>query len=115
MPMLKIETSAALSEEQIGKVLEEGSRIVARILQKPEQYVMVAICEASMIMSATGGPAAFCDLRSIGGLSPENCAALSGELCALLAAVIEVEPDRVYLNFTELDAAAWGWNATTFG
>lgn len=115
MPLLRIETSAALGEASVKAILEEGSRIVARALQKPEQYVMVGIFPASMIMSAMGGPAAFCDLRSIGDLSPEQCAALSSELCALLSNALGVDPARVYLNFAEVEAAAWGWNGTTFG
>lgn len=115
MPLLKIETSAALSEAGVKAVLEEGSRVVARILQKPEQYVMVGISPASMIMSARGGAAAFCDLRSIGDLAPEQCAALSRELCALLSTALGIDAERVYLNFTEVDAVNWGWNGTTFG
>lgn len=115
MPLLKIETSATLGEPGSKTVLEEGSRIVARVLQKPEQYVMVALSPASMIMSAMGGPAAFCDLRSIGDLTPEQCATLSAELCALLSTALGIDPSRVYLNFAEVDAVSWGWNGTTFG
>ncbi len=115
MPLLKIETSAALSGETTEKVLAEASRIVARILQKPEQYMMVSLSPAAMLFSAQEGPAAFCDLRSIGVLSPERCATLSAELCAFLSTSLGVDPARVYLNFTEVEAERWGWNGTTFG
>lgn len=115
MPFLKIETSALLNDEKIKYVSNESSRIIARILRKPERYVMVALSPASMLMSATRDPTAFCDLRNVGDLSADVCAALSSELCTLLSAELHLAPARIYLNFTEIDAANWGWNGTTFG
>ncbi|MDR0965923.1 MAG: hypothetical protein LBM75_05400 [Myxococcales bacterium] len=116
MPLLKIETSAPLNDDrQVERVLQESSRIVADLLHKPEQYVMVALSPVAMLMSAAGGPAAFCDLRSIGGIEPDACQALSQALCALLETTLQIAPERIYLNFAEFDAASWGWNGTTFG
>ena len=66
-------------------------------------------------MSGKPGDAAFVDIRSIGGLTGDVKRELSKQLCKLLTDSLGVAPDRVYLNFTELNAGNWGWNGSTFG
>lgn len=68
MPLLKLETNVAFDEEKQKALLAELSGVVARTLGKPEQYVMVTITSAAMLMSGKAAPAAFVDVRSIGGL-----------------------------------------------
>jgi len=115
MPLLKLETTVALSETQRQQLLPSLSKIVAETIGKPEQYVMVAINPAAMLMSGSPGDAAFVDVRSIGGLSAEVNRELSQKVCALLAQSLRLPPDRIYLNFTEVEAGNWGWNGNTFG
>jgi phenylpyruvate tautomerase len=55
------------------------------------------------------------DLRSIGGLSDEVNRKLSQQVCKLLKDSLGISPDRVYLNFTDVEAPNWGWNGSTFG
>jgi len=40
---------------------------------------------------------------------------LSRKICALLVPSLQVPQNRIYLNFGEVEAGSWGWNATTFG
>lgn len=117
MPMLRIETSAPLSDEKAESLALKGSKLVARVLGKPEQYVMVSIARAAVMAMAgkTGAPCAFCTVRSIGGLSPDRCKKLSAEICALVEAELGVAPECAYLNFAEVDASHWGWDGGTFG
>ena len=68
MPLLKLETTAALNPEKQTALLAELSKIVADTIGKPEQYVMVTIGPAAIQMSGKPGAAAFVDVRSIGGL-----------------------------------------------
>jgi phenylpyruvate tautomerase PptA (4-oxalocrotonate tautomerase family) len=91
------------------------SRIVAETVGKPEDYVMVTVSQAAMLMSGKPGEAAFVDLRSIGGLSHEVNRQLSQKLCRLLNESLEVPQSRIYLNFTEVAASNWGWKGATFG
>jgi len=76
---------------------------------------MVSITPATMLMSGAGGDAALVDVRSIGGLNAEVNRTLSRKICELLNASIGVPKNRVYLNFTDVDAQSWGWNGNTFG
>ena len=115
MPLLKLETTVTLSEDQRKSLLTALSKTVAGTIGKPEQYVMVTISSTAMLMSAKPGDAAFVDIRSIGGLNGDVNRKLSQQVCKLLADSLGISPDRVYLNFTDVEAGSWGWNGSTFG
>ena len=115
MPLLTLQTSIPLSNAQRRELLSPLSRIVAECIGKPERYVMITVAEAAILMAGDEQPAAYADLRSIGGLSGEINRQLAERICALLQERIGIAPDRVYLNFTSLSAANWGWNGSTFG
>ena len=115
MPLLKLETTVALPEDKRKALLASLSKAVAETIGKPEQYVMVTVGQAAMLMSGKASDAAFVDIRSIGGLTGDVNRKLSQQVCQLLNASLGVPPDRVYLNFTEVEAGNWGWNGSTFG
>jgi len=115
MPLLKLETTATLSDGQRDQLLITLSKIVADTIGKPEQYVMVTIGQTTMSMSGKPGEAAFVDIRSIGGLTAEVNRQLSQKICALLVHSLRIPQNRIYLNFSDIEAGNWGWNATTFG
>jgi phenylpyruvate tautomerase PptA (4-oxalocrotonate tautomerase family) len=115
MPLLRIETTVAVSEEKQNALLTSLSRIVAQTIGKPELYVMISISQAEMLMSGKHGDAAFVDVRSIGGLNGDVNQNLSRLICQLLKNSLGISPDRVYLNFTDISADNWGWNGETFG
>ena len=115
MPLLKLETTVVLTEDQRQALLASLSKIVAETIGKPQQYVMVAAGQAAMQMSGSPGNAAFVDVRSIGGLTGEVNRKLSKKVCELLHESLGIPPNRVYLNFTDVQASHWGWNGNTFG
>jgi phenylpyruvate tautomerase len=115
MPLLKLETTGAISEEKKSDLLKALSKLVADSLGKPERYVMVTVSSTEILMSGSAGQAAFVDLRSIGGLTREANRKLAEAICRVLNNSLGIKPDRVYLTFTDVDAAHWGWNAATFG
>ena len=61
------------------------------------------------------GPAAFVDIRSIGGLGPKVNQALSERICRLLEEELHVPAARVYLNMRNVPADDWGHDGGTFG
>jgi phenylpyruvate tautomerase PptA (4-oxalocrotonate tautomerase family) len=76
---------------------------------------MVAISPAAILMSGKPGDAALVDVRSIGGLSDDVNRQLSQKVCRLLNESLGVPQDRIYLNFTDVEAGNWGWKGDTFG
>ena len=115
MPLLKLETTVALSETKRNALLGSLSKLVAEGIGKPEQYVLVTAQHTPMLMSGKPGDAAFVDIRSIGGLSGDVNCRLSQKVCEVLKEHLSIAPERVYLNFTDVKATHWGWNAATFG
>jgi len=115
MPLLKLDTSVALSDEMKRDLLPKLSSLVAETIGKPEDYVMVAISSSAILMSGKPGDAAFVDIRSIGGLSSNVNQQLSKKICTLLKDSLGLSQDRVFLNFTDMDAANWGWKSSTIG
>ena len=115
MPLLKLDTSVALSDEMKRDLLPKLSKLVAETVGKPEDYVMVTLGSAAILMSGKSGDAAFVDIRSIGGLSHNVNRQLSQKVCALLKDSLGLSPDRVFLNFTDVDATNWGWKSSTLG
>lgn len=115
MPLLRFETTVALSEDKRKTLLSSLSQTVAETIGKPEQYVMIGMGQGDLLMSGNPGNAAFVDIRSIGGLSGDVNRKLSQKVCQLLKDVLGIPQDRIYLNFTDVKASNWGWNGSTFG
>lgn len=115
MPLLKLETTVALSDDKRKGLLASLSRIVAETIGKPEQYVMVTAGPAAIQMSGSLGDAAFVDVRSIGGLTEDVNRKLSQKLCQVLNDSLGVPQNRIYLNFTDVEPSNWGWDGSTFG
>ena len=115
MPLLKLETSVAIPEDKRTALLASLSKSVAGATGKPEQYVMVTVGQSAMLMSGKPGDAAFVDIRGIGGLTSEANRKLSQQVCKLLRDPLGIGPNRIYLNFTNVEAGNWGWNGSTFG
>jgi phenylpyruvate tautomerase PptA (4-oxalocrotonate tautomerase family) len=115
MPLIKLETSAAVAADDKAKIALALSKIAAGAIGKPETYVMAVVSEATMTMAGEAGPAAFLDVRSIGGLSQSVNRDLTGQVCALLGEKLGIPGDRVYVSFASSAAVDWGWNNSTFG
>ena len=115
MPLLRIETTVVLTEDQRQALLASLSKTVAETIGKPQQYVMVTASQAAMQMSGSPEDAAFVDVRSIGGLTGEVNRKLSKKVCELLHESLGIPPNRIYLDFTDVQASHWGWNGSTFG
>ncbi|MFA7257696.1 MAG: phenylpyruvate tautomerase MIF-related protein [Kiritimatiellales bacterium] len=111
MPLIKIESSKEISPD----VLAGLSKIIAETIGKPETYVMVSASKADLMMSGAAGNAAFVEVKSIGGLTHAVNEKLSAKICDLLETKLQIPPDRIYLNFSEVPASQWGFDGSLFG
>ena len=115
MPLLKLQTSVPLSDEQCNDLLPKLSKLLVEGIGKPEQYVMVTVETAPILMAGKAGPAALAEVRSIGGLNSRFNSQLSQKLCTVLEQALGIPAGRVYINFANIAADHWGWNGNTFG
>ena len=99
MPLLALQTSVRLTNQQRYNLLAPLSQIVAECIGKPERYVMVTVSEAAMLMGGAEGPTAYADIRSIGGLNGAVNRKLSERICVLLKEQLGIPPDRIYRRF----------------
>ena len=113
MPLLNLKVSKDVEKKD--ELLKELSKIVAECIGKPESYVMVFLEKANFCMASEIGDSAFCDVKSIGGLSASVNKEISKKVCELLQERLNIETNRVYLNFTNIKASEWGYNGSTFG
>ncbi len=115
MPLLKLQLSVGLKDDIKNKMLHDLSKMIAETFSKPEDYVMVIIDQGFFQMSGSEGNAAFADFRGIGGINSKTIARFSQVFCNYLLETLSIPKNRVYINFTDIAAANWGWNGSTFG
>ena len=114
MPYLSIQTNQSLDESKTQQLVKKASHTVAEILGKPESYVMIAV-QTDIPMSFAGSvdPAAYVQLKSLG--LPETATAdFSQAICSLLSAELNINADRIYIEFSGPERHMWGWNNKTF-
>jgi phenylpyruvate tautomerase PptA (4-oxalocrotonate tautomerase family) len=114
MPVLKIQTNAEIPQAHRTELLTAASTEVAKILGKPEKYVMVMIePNPDMLFGASRSPLAYLELKSI-GLPGERTSALSEALGNLINRQLGIPLDRIYIEFANAERHMWGWNGGTF-
>ena len=116
MPLVRLETTEKLQADQKAALCARLSAICAETIGKPEEYQMAVVLDGLTIQrSGKTGPAAFVDIRSIGGLTRKVNQVLSEKICRLLQQELGISGDRVYLNMTDVPGDRWGHDGTTFG
>jgi phenylpyruvate tautomerase PptA (4-oxalocrotonate tautomerase family) len=114
MPFLRIQTNQPITEIEARRLAARASAVVAEQLGKPERYVMTsAESNPAMQFAGTDAPLAYLELKSI-GLPESRTADLSRALCEMLAETTGIDPQRIYIEFTDAPRKMWGWNSGTF-
>jgi phenylpyruvate tautomerase len=115
MPLIRMETSVKIPEEKKSDLISALSQITAKATGKPETYVMAILSEAAISMAGKTGAAAFLDVRSIGSINKQVNGRICKEIAALLEKSLGITGERIYISFSDVNAANWGWNGSTFG
>jgi phenylpyruvate tautomerase PptA (4-oxalocrotonate tautomerase family) len=114
MPYFSIETNQTVNPASNRDLMKKTSAFIAELLGKPESYVMIAIKPgAPLIFAGSDEPAAFVRLKSI-GLPKERSAEFSEKICGFIQRELNIPPDRVFIDFKDLERKMFGWNAKTF-
>ena len=111
MPLISIESNQALSDKaQLATI----SQAVASMLSKPESYVMVKYTHNEMMLFAgNDAPLAHVKLKSL-GLPEDQTANYSNKIATLLAEILNISAERIYIEFANPARHMWGWNGATF-
>jgi len=111
MPLISIETNQLLENNDS---LKSISSAVAKLLGKPESYVMLKYeHNVNMLFAGNNQALAHIKLKSLG--LPENKTTLfSKELCLLMKTYFNVPSNRIYIEFSNPERHLWGWDSATF-
>ncbi len=112
MPVLNIQTNAELQDAPA--LIKQLSAEVASMLGKPESYVMITVTHnPNMLFAGSDDPLAYIELKSIG--LPENrCSDFSSQLCSSISESLNIQPNRIYIEFTNAERHLFGWDGRTF-
>ncbi len=114
MPYLKISTNQVLDKESESELAAAMSPLLATMLGKPESYIMVEIQSGlSMLFAGSAEPLAYLELKSI-GLPESRSGEFSKQLCDFINARLDINRDRIYIEFSAAERHLWGWNSDTF-
>ncbi len=114
MPYLKIQTNVEREPGDSQPAALRASKLVAELLGKPEQYVMVALeAGVPMAFAGTEAPVAYLELKSI-DLPQARAEEFSRALCAFISDEFGIRQERIYIEFADAPRAMWGWNGGTF-
>ena len=111
MPLLSISTSIKINEKDL--FLKNCSQLISKLTKKSEQYIMIRLFEETpMYFDEDYSPSCFIELKSIGSLNPQI---MSKEISFFISNQIMIPPNRVYINFEDINASNWAWNGKPFG
>ncbi len=114
MPYLKIDTNVSLSYDQKEELMGSCSQLLAQLLQKPENYVMISIrAGAHMLFGGTTDPCAYLEFKSL-GLPESSTPVFSEAVSKLLSEQTGIDKGRIYTEFSAPERHMWGWNGSTF-
>jgi len=114
VPVLTVHTTATIDDGAIPTLLTACSTTLAEAMAQPEGYVMTLFERAdAMTMAGTSDPSCLVDVRSVVELTGDQTQAITARLCSLVRDHLGVEPNRVFVNFTDFRRAMWGFNGST--
>jgi phenylpyruvate tautomerase PptA (4-oxalocrotonate tautomerase family) len=114
MPLALVKVSKELDSDGRKRLHKVCNDHLVRVLNKPEKYIMVIIEDKEDIFFAgTTEPAAYLEVKSIGTFTAEQTTELSNSFCSSLKEE-GIPPERVYIEFKDVQRFMWGYNSTTF-
>lgn len=118
MPLVRIVSnhSSSLDTPAAEALLAKVSVTVAKLLGKPERWVMTCLDPAAaMTFAGTNVPTCYVEVKNIGALPTTTAQQVSSELCQILSEQLGVPSDRIYIEFAEATGRLWGFDGSTFG
>ncbi|KAL8189493.1 hypothetical protein R6Q57_029059 [Mikania cordata] len=110
MPTLNLFTNVPVDPVIASDILKDATKAVAKIIGKPESYVMIVVNGGVPISFAgTEEPAAYGEVISIGGLNPTVNGKLSSTVADILQTKLSVDSSRFYIKFYDVEVHESCW------
>jgi phenylpyruvate tautomerase len=117
MPVISVYTSAeAPTEEKAQGLLRELSSSLARLLGKPERYVMTNLVpRTQMTFAGTTEAACLVEIKNIGAIGRDAAVRLIESVCRSVRDALGVSGNRTFVVLVDVPAESWGFDGSTFG
>ncbi|KAE8680575.1 Detected protein of confused Function [Hibiscus syriacus] len=115
MPTLNLYTNLPVDAVTTSDILKDATQAVAKIIGKPESYVMILVNGGvPMAFAGTEAPAAYGELISVGGLGLSVNSKLSSTIADILQTKLSIDSSRFYIKFYDVQRSFFGFNGSTF-
>jgi phenylpyruvate tautomerase PptA (4-oxalocrotonate tautomerase family) len=117
MPLVTVHTSVQLHDDgKLKKLQKDISATTARLLGKPENYVMTSVQpSARMTFAGSFEPSCLVEVKSIGALAGEVPAKFTAAVSEHLRECLGVPPSRVFVVFADVPGRFWGFDGAMLG
>ena len=114
MPYIKVQTNKELSDDRKKEIMQDLTDFVSKELGKPKKFIMAVIQNSqSMIFGGSFDPLAYVELRSI-RLPHNRTKSLSQSIAGFIKDQMNIDSERIFINFTDVEPHLWGYNSDTF-
>ena len=110
MPYINVSTSAKIKDKK--KLLEEISKLVSSLTNKPKRFVMAKLDDNLEMYFDDESPCCFLQIKSIGSLNPSE---MAKPISNFVFEKMGISKDKIYISFEDVPASMWAWNERTFG
>ena len=116
MPLLKVHFACELKEEVLNSLSISLSKCIAEILSKSEDFVMVIFQKTEFQSFGLNSvqPSLYLELKNVGILRPDDTRKLTSNITDLCTQFLEVQANRIYIEYQESERHHWGWDSKTF-
>jgi phenylpyruvate tautomerase PptA (4-oxalocrotonate tautomerase family) len=110
MPWIDLLTPHAVSPDSQEKIKSGLASILMEVTQKEERVLMVTFRASDGFYHAgeASEKSAVVDVRYIGTFSPEKKREITKRICALLEKELKIDPEKIYIPFSEFSSENWG-------
>ena len=113
MPYFSIETNKKIDSVVNTELMKKASSFLADMMSKPERAIMVTVKpDMPYIFGGSEDPTAFVQIKAF-NLDKTRCPEYSKKVGEFIEAEINVPIDRVFIDFTDIDGKAFGYNGDT--
>uniref|UniRef100_A0A2P2J4R8 L-dopachrome isomerase n=1 Tax=Rhizophora mucronata TaxID=61149 RepID=A0A2P2J4R8_RHIMU len=115
MPTLNLYTNVPVDAVTSSDILKDATKVVSKIIGKPESYVMILLNgRVPIAFAGIETPAAYGELISMGGLGPSVNGKLSSAIADILRTKLSIDSSRFYIKFYDVQRSFFGFNGSTF-
>lgn len=113
MPFIDCKFSQKLTEEKKEKIKSELGKAVS-VLNKPESYLMVGICDGYDLYFAGRKlqNGAYVSVSLFGSIQPNASEKMTEIICSVFESELNISGSHVYVTYHGVDN--WGWNGGNF-